>query len=110
MVLYRRATVQDLEKIWEKDIAKHGGDKRWANWKERYINYNSNGDATTFVVVDGDEPIGQITVLFSPNCSAVKDKPMLCDGKNIANMNAFRIDKEYEGKGHISKIVKITEH
>lgn len=110
MVLYRRATVQDLEKIWEKDIAKHGGDKRWANWKERYINYNSNGDATTFVVVDGDEPIGQITVLFSPNCSAVKDKPMLCDGKNIANMNAFRIDKEYEGKGHISKLVKMAEH
>ena len=25
-------------------------------------------------------------------------------------MNAFRIDKEYEGKGHISKLVKMAEH
>ena len=34
---------------------------------------------------------------------------MLCDGKRIANMNVFRIDKKYEGQGHISKLVKIAE-
>ena len=34
---------------------------------------------------------------------------MLCDGKSIANMNAFRIDEKYEGKGHISKLVKMAE-
>ena len=34
---------------------------------------------------------------------------MLCDGKNIANMSTFRIEKEYEGKGHISKLVKLAE-
>lgn len=41
--------------------------------------------------------------------SAVKNRPMLCDGKTTANMNAFRIDKKYEGKGHISKLVKMAE-
>ena len=34
---------------------------------------------------------------------------MLCDGKRIANMNVFRIDKKYEGQGHILKLVKIAE-
>ena len=59
--------------------------------------------------MNDDEPIGQITVLFSPNCSAVKNRPNLCDGKTIANMNAFRIEKKYEGQGHISKLVKKAE-
>lgn len=67
------------------------------------------GKATTFVVLDNNEPVGQITVLFSPECSAVKNRPMLCDGKTIANMNAFRIDKNYEGQGHISNLVKMAE-
>ena len=57
-----------------------------------------------------EEPVGQITILFSPECSAVKDKPMLCNGINIANMNAFRIEKKYEGQGHISKLVKMAEN
>lgn len=111
MFTYRIATESDLEKLWEYDINRHQGEERkmWERWKVQYLGYNKNGEATTFVVLDKDEPIGQITVLFSPNCSAVKDRPMLCDGKNIANMNAFRIKKEYEGQGHISKLVKMAE-
>lgn len=111
MFTYRIATESDLEKLWDYDINRHQGEerKRWEKWKVQYLNYNKNGEATTFVVLDKDEPIGQITVLFSPNCSAVKGRPMLCDGKNIANMNAFRIKKEFEGQGHISKLVKMAE-
>lgn len=109
MIEYRQATLEDLEKIWNKDIANNAGEDCWARWKQQYIDYNKTGKATTFVVVDNNEPIGQITVLFSPECSAVKNREMLCDGKSIANMNAFRIDKEYEGKGHISKLVKMAE-
>lgn len=106
---YRIATREDLEKIWEKDVAKNQGDPSWIRWREQYLEYNALGKATTFVVlVDGD-PIGQITVLLSPDCSAVKDRPLLCNGINVANMNAFRIEKEYEGQGHISKLVKMAE-
>ncbi|MBQ2864608.1 MAG: N-acetyltransferase [Clostridia bacterium] len=106
---YRIATMQDLETIWDKDISRNLGDDRWARWKKQYINYNQTGMATTFVAVNGFEPVGQITVLFSPECSAVKNRPYLCDGKTIANMNAFRIDKQFEGQGHISKLVKLAE-
>lgn len=111
MFTYRIATKNDLEKLWDYDIGRHHGEerKRWEKWKVQYLGYNTKKEATTFVVLDKEEPIGQITVLFSPNCSAVKDRPMLCDGKNIANMNAFRIKKEYEGQGHISKLVKMAE-
>lgn len=106
---YRKATIDDLNKIWDKDILKNPNDENYVRWKHQYIENNKLGKCATFVAVDGSEPIGQITVLFSTDCSAVKDRPMLCDGKNRANMNAFRIDKKYEGQGHISKLVKMAE-
>lgn len=109
MFYYRKATIDDLNKIWDKDILNNKNDIRWVSWKEQYIEYNKTNKATTFVILDDDEPIGQITVLFSTDCSAVKNKPLLCDGQNIANMNAFRINKFYEGQGHISKLVKMAE-
>lgn len=111
MLEYRIATQTDLEKLWDYDINRHQGKERelWAKWKQQYLEYNATKKAVTFVVVDENSPIGQITLLFSPECSAVKNRPLLCDGKKIANMNAFRINKKYEGKGHISKLVKMAE-
>ena len=109
MIVYRQATFEDLEKIWNKDIEKNNNEECWIRWKHQYIDYNKTGKAKTFVVLDDNNPIGQITILFSTECSAVKNRPMLCDGKSIANMNAFRIDEKYEGKGHISKLVKMAE-
>ena len=109
MFIYRKATIEDLNKIWDKDIEENNGDTRYVRWKEQYINYNLNGEATTFVVLDDDNPIGQITVLFSTNCSAVKGRPLLCNGVDTGNMNAFRVEKKYEGQGHISKLVKMAE-
>ena len=109
MIVYRQATFEDLEKIWNKDIEKNDDEECWVRWKHQYIDYNKTGKAKTFVVLDDNNPIGQITILFSTECSAVKNRPMLCDGKSIANMNAFRIDEKYEGKGYISKLVKMAE-
>lgn len=105
---YRKATKEDLEIIWDKNINSHKNDLRWKRWKEKYIYYNEKGMATTFVAVD-NEPVGEITILFSPECNAVKGKPEICDGKTIANMNAFRIEKSYENQGHISKLLKLAE-
>lgn len=109
MFEYRIATRKDLERIWEKDIAQNQGDPSWIRWREQYLAYNEFGKATTFVVLAGGDPIGQITVLFSLDCSAVQDRPLLCNGTTVANLNAFRIEKEYEGQGHISKLVKMAE-
>lgn len=106
--VYRKATLQDLEKIWDKDILENAGDENYVRWKKQYIEYNQTNKAVTFVVLNNEEPVGQITLLLSPECSAVKNKPLLC-GEYTANMNAFRIDKKFEGQGHISKLVRMAE-
>ena len=91
---YRKATIEDLEKIWDKDILDNPNDENYVRWKHQYIQNNILGKCATFVAVDDNTPIAQVTVLFSTDCSAVKDRPMLCDGKIRANMNAFRIETE----------------
>lgn len=109
MFRYRIATANDLEKIWNKNIAYHPDDHRWWQWKEQYIDYNNRGLATTFVVVDKTDPVGELTILFSPECKAVDGRKELANGKDIANMNAFRIEKHYEDQGHISALFKLAE-
>ena len=109
IIEYRVATSKDLEKIWDMNIADNPNDKRWLNWKQKYIDYNLVKKAVTFVVVINGKPIGEGTLLLNPDCDAVKGKNCLVDGKSIANVNALRIRKEYEGQGHISKIIKLME-
>ena len=109
MFTYRMATEEDLARIWEKDIAENKGDDRWPRWRAQYISYNQSGKAKTFVVLADGEPVGQINLLLSPECSAVAGRPLLCNGRDTANMNAFRIEKRYEGQGHISRLVKMAE-
>ncbi|MCL2634111.1 MAG: GNAT family N-acetyltransferase [Oscillospiraceae bacterium] len=91
---YKEATTTDLELRWNKNIADNIGDNRWVDWKAQSIEDNKNGKCKTFVVLCGDEPIGEGTLIFSPQYTEV---------------NALRIDKQYEGKGHISKLVKVME-
>lgn len=106
---YRLATPQDLEIIWNKNIAENPEDTRWVRWKEEYICYNKTGMAQTYVVVCDEEPVGECTLIFSPECNAVKGRPELADGERVANINALRIAKEYEGQGHISKLMACVE-
>ena len=109
MFEYRVATIADLETIWNFNIAKNPGDERWVRWKEEYIHQHSTGMATTFVVLCDGEPIGEGTLLLSPECGAEKGRLDLVDGKTVANVNALRIRKAYEGQGHISKLMKVME-
>lgn len=109
MIDYRKATPKDLETIWNMNIASNGDDVRWLKWKDEYISYNQTGMASTFVVLCDNIPVGEGTLLFSPRCSAVNGRTELADYKNIANINALRIQKEHEGKGYISKLVRMME-
>lgn len=106
---YRLATLQDLEAIWNKNIADNPEDNRWVHWKAEYIAYNRTGMARTFVAVYGEEPVGECTLILSPECNAVRGRLELANGINVANINALRIAKEYEGQGHISKLMACAE-
>lgn len=106
---YRAASVDDLEWIWKKDIAEHAGDNCWIEWKNEYIENNILGKCKTFIILYDGEPVGQGTLLFSPKCNAINGEMKLADASNITNINALRIEKAHEGKGHISKLVRFME-
>ncbi len=107
--VYKKADSVTLEKIWDKNIKGHEGDNCWLKWKNEMIKYNADGKAVTFVILCDNEPIGEGTLLLSPQCKAVRHRKILCDGECIANLNALRIQKEYENKGHISKLLREIE-
>lgn len=109
MVEYRKATLDDLEYIWNANIADNPGDSRWVKWKKEYMSYNQSGAGASFVVIIDGKPVGEGTLLFSPKCSAVRGRTKLADGDKIANINALRICKEYEGKGCVSALVRLME-
>ena len=106
---YRVATIDDLNAIWEKNITDNTGDNRWIRWKTEAIKDNRIGICKTFVIVYNGKPIGEGTLLLSPECSAVNGRTEIADGINIVNINALRNDKAHEGKGHISKLVAMME-
>ncbi|MCL1859077.1 MAG: GNAT family N-acetyltransferase [Oscillospiraceae bacterium] len=107
MYEYKAASIEELERRWDINIANNPGDNRWVDWKTQYIENNKTGKCKTFVVLFDGEPIGEGTLLFSPEC--VRGNIEHADGINRANINALRIEKAHEGKGHISKLVKLME-
>lgn len=106
---YHPATETELEARWEQNIRDNPGDQRWARWKREYIGYHQSGQAVTFVAMEGETPVGEGTLLLSPECGAVAGRPSLCDGKTTGNVNALRMDKAYEGQGHMSRLVALME-
>lgn len=110
MTEYRMATLEDLNRLWEHSIATNPDDPRWIGWKDAYVNYNKTGEAATFVVIIDSIPVGEGTLLFSTKCSAINGRTELANNSTIADINALRIRKEYEGKGHISTLVKLMEN
>ena len=108
-MLIRKATREDLEALWNRNIAENPGEECWLRWKRQFIADNESGAAATFAVIADGQPVGEGTLLFSPECRAIRGRLQLADGKNTANINALRIRKEYEGRGYVSALVKEME-
>lgn len=108
-MLIRKATREDLETLWNRNIAENPGEECWLRWKRQFIADNESGAAATFAVIADGEPVGEGTLLFSPECRAIRGRLQLADGKNTVNINALRIRKEYEGRGYVSALVKEME-
>jgi len=106
---YRPAARAELERLWEKNILRHPGDGRWARWRDEFIAGNERGAMLTFAAVHSGEPVGEGTLLFSSSLPAVSGRTELADGVRTTNINALRIEKAYEGQGHISRLVRAME-
>lgn len=105
MFMYKKANSDELERIWDRNIAENPGDDRYLRWKKQFMADNASGAAATFLVLHDDEPVGEGTLLLSPACRAIRGRTILCDGETVANINALRIQEEFEGQGHISAMM-----
>ena len=105
----RRATLGDLIPVWQYNIDANPDDPRWERWRDEYVGYHESGAAEAFVIRIGGECIGEGTLLYSPSCSAISGRTALADGASVANVNALRIRKEYEGRGHVSAMMRLME-
>lgn len=108
-MLCRKATPEDLEKAWAISIARHPDNPRWSEWREEYLRINKTGAGASFVVLEDEIPVAEGTLLFSPDCSAIRGRTALADGVSTANLNALRIRPEYEGQGHVSAMIRKME-
>ncbi len=103
-VEYRIATRADFDALWDRNQRENPHEPMWPVWRQRFRERIDRGQAITFcVVLDGD-PVGEGTLELNTG----KDS-RLCDGKNNAYLAALRIRKEFEGQGHISRLVKMME-
>jgi len=91
---YQKATLTELDLRWNKNIENNIGDERWVTWKATSIENHKANKAITFVVLLGEEPVGEGTLIFS---------------LQSVEINGLRIDAPHEGKGHISKLVRLME-
>lgn len=105
----RAADEPSLRRIWQKNIDCNAGDPRWVRWRDEYLRMNADGSALTFIIFRDDEPVGEGTLLFSPQCGAVGGRTVLADGRDVVNLNALRIEKAFEGRGHVSRMVRMME-
>ena len=109
MFCYRKATLEDLETIWDHSIAQNPDDARYLRWKESFISRNRKQEAATFVAVKDGEPVGEVTLdLLASGYSGNRNN--LADGKTTGYVTALRIRQEYEGQGHISRLMKVMEN
>ena len=106
---YHPATRSELECIWSKNISASPADPRWPLWRREYLALNADGLGRTFAAVIDGEPVGEVTLLLSPECSAIGGRTALADGKDTANINALRVDAAHRGQGHSSRLVACAE-
>lgn len=105
----RRATLGDLIPVWQHNVDAHPNDPCWERWRDEYIGYHKTGAAESFVIRIGGECVGEGTLLYSPACSAINGRLQLADGRTIANVNALRIRKAFEGRCHVSAMMRLME-
>lgn len=108
MICYRKATLDDLEALWNKEIENNPDDPRYIRWKKSFLERNCSGRAATFLVLDGNNAVGQVTLdRFADGYSG--NRAPLADGTTTAYVNSLRIDKEYEGNGYVSQLMLYME-
>ena len=110
MICYRKATLEDLNRIWDYQRMQNPDEPRVPRWRESYISRNIHNRAATYIAAADDEPVGEVTLDYHAEAYGNPDiRPKLADGKKTAYVTALRIRKAYEGKGYVSALMQYME-
>ena len=110
MICYRKATLEDLNRVWDYQIAQNPDEPRNQRWRDSYISRNVQNRAATYVVAADGEPVGEVTLdYYAEACGNPDIRPKLADGKATAYVTALRIRSAYEGQGYISALMRCME-
>ena len=105
MAEYRPVTREEFDALWDRNLAENPREPMWPIWRQRFRQRIDRGQAITFGVILDGEAVGEGTLELNTG----KD-PRICDGRTTAYLSALRIRKEYEGRGHVSRLVKAMEN
>lgn len=104
----RIANIEEINRKWDYEIENHPNDLRWVTWKEIALNNVREGNRICFYGFLDGEIIGEATAIISQDDSGLECKELIQD--NGCYLEAFRINKEYRGKGYFSKIYNFMEN
>ena len=102
---YRIITDREFDLLWDRNEQSDPGEPLWPIWRQRFRQRIDLGQAVTFGVILEGDPVGEGTLELNTG----KDS-RLCNGKDTAYLAALRIRKEFEGLGHISRLVRVMEN
>ena len=110
MICYRKATLEDLNRVWDYQMEQNPDEPRNQRWRDSYISRNIQNRAATYVAIVDDEPVGEVTLDYYAEAYGNPDiRPKLANGEDTAYVTALRIRKEYEGNGYISSLMRFME-
>ena len=105
----RIATPEDLNILWGRNIRDNPDEPAWLVWRDEFIENNRLGKVLTFAVIADGIAVGEGSLILTDDHPAIRGRTFLADGQTNVNINALRIIKEHEGKGQISRLVRMME-
>lgn len=107
MFTYSIASIDDLRILFNKRLIERNYDLEYKACLDLYLSDFINGKSIIFVAKRYDEPIGSINLEF---CQLPNIDKSYVPNKKYCYLSTFKIEKIYEGQGHISKLVKLAEN
>ena len=103
------ATRDELIKRWDDLIEKHPNDDSWKGYKVKTLNIFDKGTSICYLGILNGKIIAEVCAHISKDFEAENLIDELVNEKR-AYLNAFRCDKEYEGKGYFSALYHFMEN
>ena len=97
------ASLEEVYRKWDGEIRQHPREENWIIWKEEAIRNYRTGKSIPYYGLLDDEIICEATAVIDLN--AMQNGEGMMDDQTVY-LCAFRTVKQYQGKGHFSKLMR----